>query len=152
MGNKKVSCVGVLGYLADSIQPQKEYHNQSPRQMLSAFITEHNAHVEDRKKFIVGSVTVTDPNDSLYRYSNFETTLDCIKSKLVDRLGGYLVVRHENKKLYLDWLNIEDIGVESTQTISFGLNLLDYTERDSVTLIIVRIIRWRIFEYPCNKD
>lgn len=64
MGNKKVSCVGVLGYLADSIQPQKEYHNQSPRQMLSAFITEHNAHVEDRKKFIVGSVTVTDPNDS----------------------------------------------------------------------------------------
>lgn len=140
MGNKKVSCVGVLGYLADSIQPQKEYHNQSPRQMLSAFITEHNAHVEDRKKFIVGSVTVTDPNDSLYRYSNFETTLDCIKSKLVDRLGGYLVVRHENKKLYLDWLNIEDIGVESTQTISFGLNLLDYTENLSADDIATAVI------------
>lgn len=108
--------------------------------MLSAFITEHNAHVEDRKKFIVGSVTVTDPNDSLYRYSNFETTLDCIKSKLVDRLGGYLVVRHENKKLYLDWLNIEDIGVESTQTISFGLNLLDYTENLSADDIATAVI------------
>ncbi len=101
MGNKKVSCVGVLGYLADSIQPQMEYHNQSPHQMLSAFITEHNKAVEDRKKFTVGSVTVTDPNDSLYRYSNFETTLECIKTKLVDRLGGYLVVRNENNKLYL---------------------------------------------------
>lgn len=140
MGNKKVNCVGVLAYLADSIQPQKEYHNQSPRQMLSAFVAEHNAHVEDRKKFIVDQVTVTDPNDSLYRYSNFETTLDCIRTKLVDRLGGYLIVRHENNKLYLDWLNIEDIGVTSTQTIAFGLNLLDYTENLTADDIATAVI------------
>lgn len=128
VGNKKVSCVGVLGYLADSIQPQMEYHDMTPRQMLSAFITEHNANVEPRKKFTVGQVTVVDSNDSLYRYSNYETTLECIKTKLTDRLGGYLVVRHEKNGLYLDWLNIEDIGVTSAQTISFGMNLLDYAE------------------------
>lgn len=140
MGNKKIGCVGVLGYLADSIQPQKEYHDQTPRQMLSAFITEHNNQVEDRKKFTVGRVTVTDANDSLYRYSNFETSLGCIKDKLVDRLGGYLVVRHEDNKLYLDWLNIEDIGVTSTQPILFGLNILDYTEDLSSDDIATAII------------
>ncbi len=140
MGNKKVKCVGVLGYLADSIQPQKEYHNMTPRQMLSAFIAEHNKLVDSRKKFTVGTVTVVDSNDSLYRYSNFETTLECIKTKLVDRLGGYLVVRHESNGLYLDWLNIEDIGVTSTQTISFGMNLLDYTENLSADDIATAVI------------
>lgn len=128
VGNKKVSCVGVLGYLADSIQPQMEYHDMTSRQMLSDFITEHNANVEPRKKFTVGQVTVVDSNDSLYRYSNYETTLECIKTKLTDKLGGYLVVRHEKNGLHLDWLNIEDIGVTSAQTISFGMNLLDYAE------------------------
>jgi len=140
MGNKKISCVGVLGYLADTIQPQMEYHNMTPRQMLTAFIAEHNAHVEERKKFIVGKVTVIDSNDSLYRYSNFETTLDCIKTKLVDRLGGYLVVRHESRGLYLDWLKIEDIGVTSAQTFSFGMNLLDYTEDLSADDIATAVI------------
>lgn len=140
MGDKKVSCVGVLGYLADSVQPQMEYHNMTPRQILSAFIAEHNAKVESRKKFTVGQVTVVDSNDTLYRYSNFETTLECIKLKLVDRLGGYLLVRHEKNSLYLDWLNVEDIGVTSTQFVSFGMNLLDYAENLSSDDIATAVI------------
>ena len=37
-GNKKVQCVGLLSYLADSIQPQMEYHDQTPYQLLSKFL------------------------------------------------------------------------------------------------------------------
>lgn len=126
--NKKITCAGVLSFLADSIQPQAEFHNKTPRQMLSAFLTQHNAKVESRKQFILGSVTVTDSNDSLYRYSDYETTLAAIEDKLTGRLGGYLRYRHTGGKLYLDWLNIEEIGVYATQPIEFGLNLLDYSQ------------------------
>ena len=140
MGNKKVSCAGVLAYLSDSIQPQNEYHDMSPSQLLRLWIAEHNKMVENRKEFIVGQVTVTDSNDSLYRYTNYETTLECIRSKLIDRLGGYIVLRHEGDKLYLDWLKMEDIGVLSTQTISFGENLLDYTENLSADEIASAVI------------
>ena len=72
----------------------------TPSQLLRSWIVEHNKMVENRKEFTVGQVTVTDSNDSLYRYTNYETTLECIRSKLVDRLGGYIVLRHEEDKLY----------------------------------------------------
>lgn len=138
--NKKVECAGVLSFLADSIQPQAEFHNQTPRQLLSAFLMQHNNRVEIRKQFILGSVTVTDPNDSLYRYTDFETTLAAIEDKLTGRLGGYLRCRHSGGNLYLDWLNIEEIGVYATQPIEFGLNLLDYSESltaDDISTVVI---------------
>ncbi|MDK7064261.1 hypothetical protein QP372_07060, partial [Gardnerella vaginalis] len=36
--NKKVVCAGLLTYLADSIQPQKEYHDHTPYQLLEKFL------------------------------------------------------------------------------------------------------------------
>ena len=35
----------------------------------------------------LGKVTITDANDSLYRYTNFENTLKAIREKLVEKLG-----------------------------------------------------------------
>ena len=93
-----------MSFLADSIQPQAEYHDMTPRQMLETFLDIHNNQVEDRKKIYLGKVTITDANDSLYRYTNFENTLKAIREKLVEKLGGYLKLRHENDKLYLDWI------------------------------------------------
>lgn len=138
--NKKVICAGVLSFLADTVQPQAEFHNKTPRQMLSAFLAEHNSKVEDRKKFTLGSVTVTDPNDSLYRYTDFETTYDAIMDKLTGRLGGYLKCRHEDGLLYLDWLNLDEIGEYVSQPIAFGLNLLDYSQSLSADEIVTVVI------------
>ncbi len=138
--NKKVVCAGVLSFLADSIQPQAEFHNKTPHQMLTAFLAEHNSRVENRKKFIVGRVTVTDPNDSLYRYTDFETTYNAIEDKLTGRLGGYLKYRHENGLLYLDWLNIEEVGEYASQPIEFGLNLMDYSQNlsaDDISTVVI---------------
>src|SRR3712207_5247040 len=139
-GNKKVLVAGVLSFLSDSVQNQNEYHGLSPRAFLTKLIDVHNLQVEDKKKFHVGIVTVTDPNDSLYRFTNYETTYQAITEKLVDRLGGYLRVRHEKEKLYLDYLALKDIGKLSKQTISFGLNLLDYTESISAENIATAVI------------
>lgn len=139
-GNKKVQCVGLLSYLADSIQPQMEYHNQTPYQLLSKFLETHNEKVDERKKIRLGRVTVTDPNDSLYRYTNYETTLEAIMTKMVEKLGGYLKLRREGTHLILDYLRLEEMGKDTGQCIEFGLNLLDYTEDLSAEDVATAII------------
>ena len=139
-GNKKVQCVGLLSYLADSIQPQMEYHNQTPYQLLSKFLEIHNEKVDERKRIKLGRVTVTDPNDSLYRYTNYETTLEAIMTKIVEKLGGYLKLRGEGSHLILDYLRLEEMGKDTGQCIEFGLNLLDYTEDLSAEDVATAII------------
>lgn len=138
--NKQVYCAGAMSFLSDSIQPQAEYHDMTPRQMLGAFLDIHNSKVEDRKKIYLGIVTVKDANDSLYRYTNRENTLKVIREKLVDTLGGVLRLRHENDRLYLDWINLEEYGKYCEQPIEFGLNLLDYSESVSAENIATALI------------
>lgn len=139
-GNKKVQCVGLLSYLADSIQPQMEYHDQTPYQLLSKFLKIHNEQVDDKKKIMLGRVTVTDSNNSPYRFTNYETTMEVIMTKMVDKLGGYLKLRREEEHLYLDYLRLEEMGKATEQPIEFGVNLLDYTEDLSAEDITTAII------------
>jgi len=139
-GNKKVQCVGLLSYLADSIQPQMEYHDQTPYQLLSKFLKIHNEQVDEKKKIMLGRVTVSDPNNSLYRFTNYETTMEVIMTKIVDKLGGYLKLRREEEGLYLDYLRLEEMGKATEQSIEFGVNLLDYTEDLSAEDITTAII------------
>ena len=79
--------MGELAFLFDSIQPQAVYHDMTSRQLLETWLNIHNSQVEDKKKFYVGMVTVHDSNDSMYRFTNQETTLDCIRDKLCDSLA-----------------------------------------------------------------
>lgn len=138
--NKSIYCTGAMSFLSDTIQPQAEYHDKSPREMLEIFLENHNNQVEERKKIYLGQVSITDANDSLYRYTNFETTLKAIREKLVEQLGGYLRLRHENEKLYLDWITLEEYGKYCEQSIEFGLNLLDYSESRTAENIVTALI------------
>lgn len=136
---KKITCEGELGYLLDTVQEPSEYHDISVRAFLEKLILKHNAQINKKDmQFQVGQVSVHDPNDSLYRYTNWEKTLDAINDKLVDRLGGFLRVRHEGKKRYLDYLKEPDHT--STQVIEFGENLLDYTENLHTENLATRVI------------
>ncbi|WP_418968443.1 phage tail spike protein [Alloscardovia omnicolens] len=138
-GNKHISCEGELAYLLDSVQPPHEFHDISVRAFLEHLIAEHNKQVgTNGTQFKVGQVTVTDPNDSLYRYTNWETTLDAITDKLTERLGGFIRTRHVGSVRYLDYL--EDYGHTSNQLIEFGENLLDYSENLDATELATRII------------
>lgn len=139
-GTKKVFVEGELAFLCDSIQRPKVYHNISVKAYVQDLIDIHNAQVEERKQFVVGRVTVKDSNDSLYRYSNYEDTRTAIKEKLTSRLGGHLVIRHEDGQRILDYLSDEDYYTKNTQGIRFGKNLLDFSKNmdasDLVTCII----------------
>lgn len=135
---KKIYCEGELAYLNDSIQRPSENHDITVRGFLELLIANHNNQVDSSKVFKVGAVTVTDPNDSLYLYTNYETTLEDIKKKLVERLGGYLIVRHQDDCRILDYL--EELPNTCSQTIRFGVNLLDYASNIDISEIATRVI------------
>ena len=137
---KECLVIGELAFLHDSIQPQAEYHGLTTRQMLETWLNEHNSQVEERKRFYVGIVTIHDTNDSLYRYTNRETTLDAIREKLVGRLGGYLRIRKVDGVRYLDWITLPEYGKYCEQPIEFGSNLLDYAENCSAEDLATAVI------------
>lgn len=134
---RKIYAVGELAFLFDSIQPQAVYQG-TIGQMLQSMIQKHNSQVEERKKFTLGGVEDLDPY--IYRFTNREDTLTAIREKLCDTLGGYLKIRKENGKRYLDFVSLENYGSYCTQTIEFGENLMDYsanlTAEDIATAVI----------------
>lgn len=123
----KIVCEGELAYLIDSIIRPYELHNVSVEDYLQFLINNHNSQVEVQKQFKIGNITVIDNNDSIYRRNeNYTKTLDEINEKLINRLGGYLIIRYENNTRYLDYVSTLD--KVNTQVIRFGTNLLDITQ------------------------
>lgn len=125
---KQVSCEGELAFLLDSIQRPYDFfsgdnHTTIP-DLFTFFIDNHNAQVAADRQFIVGNITVTDPNNYIVRSdSTYLNTWDSINKKLLEPNGGYLWVRHETDGNYIDYL--ADFDTISNQTIEFGKNLLD---------------------------
>ena len=135
---KQFTCEGQLAYLNDSIQRPAEYHDMTVRGYLEALIAEHNKQVTKDRQFKVGIVTVTDNNDSLYRYTNYNSTMKEVKEDLVGDLGGYLRVRNVGDIHYIDY--IAEYDNTNTQSIEFGENLLDFSRNTDVTDIATVII------------
>lgn len=135
-------CEGELAFLYDSIQPRRELHSVTPLAFFTLLINEHNNQVKNQgpidKTFRVGTVTVTDSNNSLYRYTNRETTYDDIMDKLISRLGGHLRVRVSGSYRYLDLL--ADVDTVGDQPIQLGENLLDYAKDTDYTQIATACI------------
>ena len=144
--NRVVTCEGELAFLNDTIQPPHQYLAQDTTisSFLTALITIHNAKVDARKQFTIGQITVNDgdqleDDDHIYRYTNYETTLECINDKLVSRLGGHIRIRKVNGVRYLDYISDETIGANS-QIIRFGENLMDFAKGISMSEICTVIV------------
>lgn len=135
---KTITCEGELTFFNDSVQRPRRYQGMTVRGLLEAYVANHNAQVEDSKRFTVGQVTVTDPNDYIYCYTNMETTMQALKEDLVDDLGGFLRIRHEGGVRYLDYL--ADSPNTNSQIIKIGKNLMDFTVNTDSSEIATAII------------
>lgn len=135
---KDIYCEGELSYLNDSVQRPNRYRDVSVRGLLEAYILNHNAQVEEEKRFTVGMVTVTDNNNSLYRYTNMNSTMQELKEDLVDDLGGYLRIRHKDGVKYIDYL--ADSMNTNSQVIRLGENLIDFNSNIDSSEIATAII------------
>lgn len=135
---KIVVCEGDLGFLNDSIVRPYQFQG-TVIDYLKLLLECHNSQVEENKKFYLGNVTVTDQNDYITRSdSTYPSTWTIIEEKLISKLGGYLVIRRDSSKNYLDYL--VDSEYKSNQVIQFGENLLDVSQfikgKDIKTAII----------------
>lgn len=153
--NRKLYCEGELAFLNDTTQPMAEYHENymidengtrhddfhtTVTTFLGRLLENHNTNVSSDKQFTLGTVTVHDKNDGIYRYTNYEKTIECINDKLLDKFGGYLIIRKENGVRYLDYLDEENATTTNTQVIDFGVNLMDFVrswKSDEYATVIV---------------
>ena len=135
---RKITCEGDLTFLNDSNLRPSRKQGLTSRQLLEDYINEHNSLVEAKKRFTVGIVTATDKNDFISCYTNYNSTMTEIKEDLIDDLGGYLRVRHENGVRYLDYL--KESPRTNNQVVRLGFNLIDLSvglNTDDLATVII---------------
>lgn len=140
--NKVITCEGELGFLQDSIIRPYSFTG-TPEAMFTKFINEHNAQVDEFKRFKIGTVTVVDPNGRIARSnSEYETALDNMTKRLLeDSTGGHFYITHDNGTDPIPTIHyLADFSNVASQTIEFGSNLKNYTKtvkgEDIATAII----------------
>ncbi|EJA5902352.1 TPA: phage tail protein [Clostridioides difficile] len=117
------TCESCLAYLKDTLQQPYSYKG-TLKGLFEYFINNHNKSVEPQKQFTVGEVTVVDDNDYVsYSNSDYSSTMDAIKNKLINTHGGFLQVRYTDQGKVLDYL--ADFKQKSMQKVEFGKNLLN---------------------------
>lgn len=141
--NKVLTCEGELGFFQDSIIRPFDFSG-TPRAFLEKLVNEHNAQVDNFKKFKVGNVNILDSNNYIARNNTaYESTLTNLTGRLVDsELGGYLYITHgDDGTEETPTLNyVYDFDCISSQSIEFGSNLKNYTKTVKAEEIATAII------------
>lgn len=136
-GIRTFICEGVLGYLNDTIQPLKTGEDININGYLKACLDKHNQMVEKEKNIYLGKI-----NDNDLSITNTDTkrvtTMSSIQDMLIDQYGGYISIREQDNKNYLDY-NYYSNHLNS-QEIRFKKNILDLeqyiTSVDLITALI----------------
>lgn len=117
-------CEGALAYLCDTIMRPFEFQG-TPTDFLENILNNHNSQVNQNQMIQLGTVTVTDPNNYINRSSiEYISSWDVLKSRLLDTLGGYLIMTYPDGQPTLNWYATPPDT--STQTIEFGENIQDF--------------------------
>lgn len=137
---KQVYCEGDLSFLLDSIQRPYTFDG-SLTDLLKQIVANHNTQVDEWKCFEPGDISEKFDDISVpIENTNYSKSLDAL-SDLVSKYGGYLVPCLRDGVRYLDYVDgfgtdyIQDdyrgepqYGKKNSQTIQFGVNLLDLSE------------------------
>ena len=136
--SKVIVCEGERGFFRDSaIRPY--LYQDTPANIFTDLVTQHNTQVEAFKQFVVGTITVTDANDYVRMESSEAEKTSVVLDKLVERCGGYVTFTTNTAgQRVIHWL--AELGYRSSQTIEFGQNLLDFSRSDGSTGPVTRLI------------
>ena len=138
MITKEVTCESYFGFMQDSVQSYVEEQNWTVSGLLEHIINDHNSQVEPHKQFVVGEITVEDPNDNLYCGIQRETTWKTISDKLISVLGGEIRLRVENGINYIDYL--KQIGTTRATEIKLSKNMKSISKEQDPSAYITRLI------------
>ena len=135
---RTITCEGERCFLRDAVMRPYLYQD-TPAAIFADVIGIYNSQVEEPKQFLVGRVTVTDANDYVRLESeNAEQVADTV-NKLVGRCGGYIVFTTNTEgRRVINWYST--LEYQSSQSIEFGENLLDFSRTQASTDLATRII------------
>lgn len=150
--SKEVTCESFFGFLCDSIQKYVEEQNWTVVGLLQHIIDYHNSQVEEYKRFAIGEVTVTDPNDNLYLGIQRDNTWKTIQEKLIGKLGGEIRFRLVDGIIYLDYLT--QIGTTRATKIALSRNMKAIRRESNPSAYITRLIPLgaKLTEEVTNED
>lgn len=127
---RTITCEGERCFLRDGVLRAPFVYQDGPAAIFSDLIGLYNAQVDAFKRFKVGTVTVTDPNNYIRLEGENALSFADVIDKLVDRCGGYIVFTTDSAgDRVINWY--EDLGYQSRQVIEFGENLLDFARSSS---------------------
>jgi hypothetical protein len=134
---KSVICEGGFGYLHDSNQPYTDFSGYAG-DLFRLLIANHNAQVEDYKKFKTGAIYL-DVNPWVTAFLTPEdSTFDALKSNLLDVVGGEINVYNTPDSLIIEY--VQQIGYDSQEDIGLSRNLKSITKKVDPSNIVTRLI------------
>lgn len=143
---KHVTCEGELAFLCDSIKRPFGFSG-SPAQLLQLLIDNYNGSHTDGPTFVVGNVSVTDPNNTIVRSSaDAHNVWEMLDEKLFgSSLGGYIIPRYDRATgtHYIDYLSLDETDAYihvTSQIVKYGSNLLNFTQTESAEDIVTVLI------------
>ena len=135
---RTITCEGERCFLRDSVIRPYVYQD-SPEAIFADLISLHNAQVDNFKQFVVGTITVTDPNNYIRMESESALQTSDVIDKLVERCGGYVIfTTNPEGQRVINWY--EELTYQSRQVIEFGENLLDFARTAANTDLATVII------------
>jgi len=136
---RRIEAEGLMACLNDSVIPPFNFPSDFQedaaykaaaesgnvvRFFLEWILAEHNSQVGPAQQILLGDVTVADPNNYISRASSdYLSSMETVKKKLVDLLGGYLLPDYTGATTVLHYY--ADLPLTNMQEVEFGQNLLD---------------------------
>ena len=136
----EIECQDALGWLNDVVFVKPTFSG-AIENYWAYLLGRYNQEASEWRKINIGTVTVQG-NISISHETEFLTIFDLV-SELTKLSGGYVSVRYEGEKIFLDYL--AQSNTESDQSILFGTNLINLEDFVSEEQIFSRI-------YPRGKD
>lgn len=135
---RTITCEGEMCFLQDAIHRPYLYQ-KSPQEIFSDVIGIYNAAVEPWKRFIVGTITVTDPNDYIRLESQSAESVLAVVEKLISRCGGYVFFSSDSSGgRKINWFAA--MPYACNQSVAIGSNLIDYASDSDVSAFATRLI------------
>lgn len=135
---RTVVCEGELCFFQDAVSRPYLYQD-TPSAVFASVVDTYNSQVEAVKRFKIGTVTVTDPNDYIRLESESAESVLATINKLLERCGGYIVFTTDaNGARVINWL--ASMTYRSGQVIEFGENLLDFSRSGANTNLATAVL------------
>lgn len=140
--NRTVFCEGELAFLNDAVVPPYDYSSNgiTVDEYIKRVMSWYYNYCSSYRRIIPGTISLANPSAKmLAKLEDYSDVMTELTDKVVNQLGGYFKIRHQNNQAYLDYYSDLTDNI-SDQSIIFGRNLLDLTEYVDASEVFTYII------------